>query len=303
MNKRVAVIGVPSSAGARRPGQELGPHCLRGAGLIERLRASGQEVADEGDLPPWTYTRDDLHPRHQNVPAVAAVARGVAEGVAAAASRDALPFVLGGDCTLALGVVAGLQRIGGRVGLLYFDADLDLNTPETSPSGILDGMGLAHLLGDGLDDLRKLGSVCPLLRESDVSLFAFSVEAGSIDPPELARLERSAMTARPLSQVAGRATDAARAAIRELEARVDHVYLHFDVDVVDDRELPLADVAHVPGLSLDDTGAALANFLASPKLAAVAVTEINGTRDPDLRTTRRLVRTIADAVRLSRCAS
>src|SRR6185295_8062252 len=122
----------------------------------------------------------------------------------------------------------------------------------------------------------------PLLAESQVSLFAFSPEAGSIDPPELARLERSTITARPLSQVAGRAAAAAREAIRELEERVDRVYLHFDVDVIDDRELPLADVAHVPGLGLDDAGAALATFLASPKLAAVAVTEINGTRDPGL---------------------
>lgn len=86
---------------------------------------------------------------------VAAMAQNVAGQVETAASMRHIPLVLGGDCTVTLGVVAGLSRLG-PVGLLYFDGDADLNTSPLSGSGVLDTMGITHLLGGGAPALAAV---------------------------------------------------------------------------------------------------------------------------------------------------
>src|SRR5437899_3304535 len=99
----VALIGVPSSAGARRTGQEGAPTALRTAGLLERLRAKEVDVVDLGDLASVSFRPDPEHPRQQNVALVVDVARQVADRVDRALASRRLLLVLGGDCSLSLG--------------------------------------------------------------------------------------------------------------------------------------------------------------------------------------------------------
>lgn len=146
---KVAVIGVPSSAGAHNPGQELAPQWLRRAGLIERLNTACSEVVDLGDLPKVSFRPDPGNPRQQNLDRVCRVAQQTAERVSQALALGAKFLVIGGDCTITLGVLAAVLRQSASVGMLYFDGDIDLNTPADSPSGIFDGMGMAHILGEG----------------------------------------------------------------------------------------------------------------------------------------------------------
>ena len=274
----VSVIGVPSSAGARRTGQEGAPAAYRAAGLLEKLRAKGLDVVDEGDSPPVAYRPDPGRPRKQNVDLVAEVARLTAGRVERAAAGGRTPLVLGGDCTISLGVVAGLGRRHSRLGLLYFDGDVDLNTPESTPSGIFDGMVVAHLLGLGASELTGLGPRVPLLSDEDIVLFGYDAESGSFDPPELVVLERSRIAKYPLARVRPDPAAAARDALSYLQRGPDTFLLHFDVDVTN---LAAADVDHPRGLDLDPAFAALQVFLASPACVAVVVTEFNAEKDPD----------------------
>jgi len=86
---KIALIGVPSSAGARKVGQEQAPQCLRAAGLVQRLQSSGHEVLDLGDLTPATFSPDTQNPKQQNLALVLGVIRQVAEAVdSAIANRD-----------------------------------------------------------------------------------------------------------------------------------------------------------------------------------------------------------------------
>ena len=138
MKQTLALIGVPSSAGAHWPGQEKAPQYLRNAGLVESLKAVGFDVIDFGDLPLVRFYPDREHRHQQNLESVLDVCRGVANQVDLAIQRNAIPLVIGGDCTIGLGVVAGFLRNDEDLSLLYFDGHVDLNTPITSPSGILD---------------------------------------------------------------------------------------------------------------------------------------------------------------------
>jgi arginase len=290
---RLALIGVPSSAGARRTGQEGAPAAFRAAGLLERLRAKGLDVADLGDLPSVSFRPDPEHPRQQNVALVVDVARLAAERVDQALQSRRLPLVLGGDCSLSLGVISGLLRYHSRLGLLYFDGDVDLNTPETTPSGVFDGMVVAHVLGRGAPQLAGIGPRRPLLSEEDIALFGYDVRSGWIDPPELEALERSRMSKYPLARVQADSTALARDALLRLESRSDAILVHFDVDVMD---FPAVDVPHPGGLDAESTFAALRVFVTAPACAAVVVTELNAERDPDGSHTACLVDGLVEAL-------
>ena len=274
----LALIGVPSSAGGRRTGQEGAPAAFRAAGLLNRLREKGLDVADLGDLPTVAFRPDPKNPRQQNLPMVVDVARQVADVVDRALASGRLPLVLGGDCSLSIGVIAGVLRHQSNLGLLYFDGDVDLNTPETTPSGIFDGMVVAHIIGRGAPQLARIGSRCPLLPEEDVALFGYDAGSGWIDPLEIDALDRSRMAKYPLAQIREDAAAAASEALVALERRSDAILVHFDVDVMD---FPAVDVPHPQGLDAQSAFAALEVFAAAPTCAGVVVTELNTELDPD----------------------
>jgi arginase len=289
----IALIGVPSSAGARRTGQERAPATFRAAGLPERLRANGLDVVDLGDLPFVSFRPDAEHPRQQNADLVADVARQTADRVDRAVGSRRLPLVLGGDCTIGLGVISGLLRYRPRLGLLYFDGDVDLNTPDTTPSGIFDGMVMAHVLGRGAREVAGIGPRRPLLSEEDVVLFGYDEESGFIDPPEREALERSRMSKYPLAGIRPDAAAAAREALLSLQSRSDAFLVHFDVDVTN---LRAADVHHPHGLDVESAFAALEIFVAAPACAAVVVTELNVEKDADGCQAARLVHGLVEAL-------
>ena len=289
----LALIGVPSSAGARQTGQERAPAALRAAGLLERLREKGLDVADLGDIPSVSYSPDPEHPRQQNLALVVDVAQQTADRVDQAFASRRLPLVLGGDCSLTLGVIAGLLRHQPRLSLLYFDGDVDLNTPETTRSGVFDGMVMAHVLGRGAPQLAEIGPRRPLLSEEDIALFGYDAESGWFDPPELETLERSRMSKYALALVRADAAAAARDALLYLESRSDAILVHFDVDVMD---IPAVDVPHPDGLDLQSTFAALRVFVTAPTCAGVVVTELNAKQDPDGFHAERLVHGLVEAL-------
>jgi arginase len=281
---RLAIVGVPTSAGTHGPGQERAPRALRRAGLARGLAAAGIAVHDAGDLPPARYRAAVADPRRRDLEGVAAVAGRVADRVADVLGRGMTPLVLGGDCTITLGVVAGFARHDGDVGLLYFDGDADLSTPDTTRSGVLDSMVVAHLLGEGEPALTGLGPRVPLLPAQRLVLFGFD-DPDDLGPAQQALLARHAPAAWPAARVRetpGGPRAAAAAALAELEARAATVVVHFDVDVVDSGDLPLANFPHYgQGLSLADALACLEVFLGGAKLGGVVVTEVNPDHDPD----------------------
>ena len=115
--------------------------------MLERLKGSGLEVHDDGDLPHQVWSPDRDHPLAQNADQATASLRQLAGRLESLLARGDLALVLGGNCTIVLGVMAALRRLGaGAPGLLYLDRHYDINTPESTTDGALDWMGLAHAL-------------------------------------------------------------------------------------------------------------------------------------------------------------
>jgi arginase len=291
----LGLIGVPSSAGAHGPGQEKAPAALRQAGLLAALREAGLQVEDLGDLPVSRFHPDLANRKRQSRSQVIKVARQVADRVAAAVEQGLVPLVLGGDCTITLGVVAGLLRQQPDLGLIYFDGDADMTTPETTHSGIFDSMGVSHLIGDGDPEVAHLGQRFPLLPPDRVTLFGF--HPYEIEPHEQIRLQKSAMAQYPVTLMGDRPAELAAEALARLEQRAQAVAVHFDVDVMDSAEIPLADWPHYDALAFGDAMRCLRVFAGSPKLAALVVTEINPDHDPEGLLVRQFVDAFVDALR------
>lgn len=273
------LIGVPTSAGAHHAGQERAPAALREAGLTDRLRARGLSVDDAGDLPGSAFAVDHEHPGARNLDAVVKVVREVADAVASLVRAGLRPLVLGGDCTITLGVIAGFRRVRPDTGLAYVDGDADLGALSAERSGILDASGISHLLGHGEPELVRLAGEPPLLDPSRLAIVG-------CDPREVTADGRRFLAARRVSYTDGPALvadpeAAARTALAAL-AGSGPMVVHFDVDVVDSGDLPLGNFPHYnSGVRLTDVGRCLRVLFADPACGALVLTEVNPTYDAD----------------------
>ncbi|MBA0088716.1 MAG: arginase family protein, partial [Acidobacteria bacterium Pan2503] len=187
--KKIALIGAPSSAAAFSLGSEKAPAALRAAGLVDRLQTAGYEVIDHGDCAPRLFADDEDHRRARNLSEIVAGLNDLKLRAELAVKSGALVLVLGGDCAQAIGLLAAARRYYHHLNLLWVDRDGDLNTPASTPSGRIDGMVVAHILGKGAPELVRFWGEPPLVREPDVTLFGLE----RLDPPEQEYLAKSAM--------------------------------------------------------------------------------------------------------------
>lgn len=276
--RHLTVVGAASSAGAYAPGQEKAPAAFRRHGLAAALAAGGLQVTDEGDVAAFRWRPDPSRPEAMNLDAVRTTACAVADAVARALAAGGQALVLGGDCTVELGSVAGAVSDGASVGLIYVDYDVDLNAPQTS-DGALDWTGVAHLLdiAGAADELAGLGPRRPLLRPSDVLFFA----AENITPPEAETMAALGLARIPLSDVKDDPVGSAREAVR-WAGRFDRLLVHLDVDVLTYTDFPIAEnVRRCEALSFDELSRALPVLTGASNWRCLTVAEVNPEHAPD----------------------
>lgn len=285
--KTVTVIEAPTSAGGYAPGQEDGPQALLEAGLVERLEAAGLGVRRGGQVTPFRWRPDLENPAAANAGAVIDFAGQVAALVRSAPAEDTI-VVLGGDCTVGVGTVAGLQQRVERLGVVYVDRHADLNVPDSTVDGALDWMGVAHMLDiDGaVDGLAALAGHRPMLSPGQISFLGL----GSHTDFEAEVISDHGLPVVDVQMAASDPLRGARAALSPLSA-CDGLAVHFDVDLVDFLDAPLAentDRGIAP--SLTACGEMLSELFTDARVRALTVTEFNphhGSQDGS--TTQRLL--------------
>jgi len=284
--KKIALIGAPSSAAAFLAGSEKAPAALRAAGLVERLQSAGYEVIDHGDCAPRLFADDDEHRRARNLQEIVAALNDLKVRAEVAIKSGALVLVLGGDCAQVIGLLTGVRRYYKHVNLLWFDRDADLNTPASTPSGRIDGMVVAHVIGKGAPELVRFWGESPLVREPDVTLFGLE----RLDPPEEEFLSKSPMRhiyAADIQSKGGSA--AAKDALAYVHADAHEFVLHLDTDVVDENEFPAVNVPASGGLQLEEVRAALSEMTKHKNLLGLDVAQYNPDKDLDGSGAKRLV--------------
>ena len=271
VNREAAIIEVPFHLGVEGLSVGAGPRRLLEAGADQALGRGGRPAQVE-HVRLWDSTAEDLD-------AVVDVNRQIARAVRLAIEQDMLPVVLAGNCNSCLGTLAGLQ--GEEVtGIVWLDAHGDFNTPETSVSGLLEGMSLAAATGVCHDDLRiRCGLHDPVAGRNVLML-----GVRDLDPGEDDRLAMNQVTVRPPG-----ALEEVGELLVALRQRVQRVYLHLDADVLDPDESP--GVNHRPpgGLPVAEAANLLRMIVETIPVAAVAVTNYNPERDEARKSERALV--------------
>ena len=161
-----------------------------------------------------------------------------------------------------------------RVGLIYVDLDVDLNTPESTTDGALDWMGVAHMLGieGSVPALAGLGTRTPMLRPDQVLFFGHA----NVAPPERTVIDTLGLAECPLSKVVADPAGSARACLEGWAQPFDLLLIHLDVDVLDYVDMPLAEnTRRNIGLRFPELMRALEVLLTAPNWAGLTVCEIN----------------------------
>jgi len=281
----IFILGVPSSAASYAAGQDLAPSALRSAGLLTRLAAAGLEVRDEGDLPHQIWKPDREHPLAQNADQATASVRELADRLGPLLAHGDFALVLGGNCTIVLGVMAALRRLEtGAPGLLYVDRHYDMNTPASTADGALDWMGLAHALAlpDCVGTLADAFGPRPLLEPHQVAWLGVEPQlATDWEREQAARLDLYMATSQAMS-----ADPAGAAAVALDHLPAGPLAVHIDVDVLDFIDAPLAENTDCrnTGPTLGQAEQALMVAARDPRVRALSIGELNPTRcagDPD----------------------
>ena len=245
----VRLIQVPWYLGREHPDLSRGPGVLADA-------IGGETVVVPGPEP---------RPVPNEVADSFDVIRSVRSAVSEAVADGRFPLVLAVNCFTSLGTVTGAGR---ELGVVWFDAHGDFHTPDSTPTGFLDGMGFAMLTGDGWREMRE--GLRSVQAEN-----AVLVGARDLEPTEVARVEASELRRAD--------TETLEPVLDELATRVDAVYVHIDLDVLD-PSVARANVLSVEnGLDVDQLEQALAAIQSRFEIAAAALTAYDPSADPEGR--------------------
>jgi arginase len=272
----LTVVGAPTSAGSYAAGQECAPRVLREHGIIDRLRSGGREVVDAGDGPLQVWSPDREHPFAQNFDRAAEAVREVSNMVGPAIDAGSDVLVLGGNCTVALGVMRALVARDPSSALVYVDRHYDLNTPASTRDGALDWMGMACALGL-LADAPNFGFPrTPLL--SPEQLLYVGIDSDAATNWEREQVERLELTWRTNDALAGTPDSEVAATLDWVSGR--DFAVHLDLDVLDFIDLPLAE--NTDGRNAGPSLAAISSLLSAACAAngfrALSIGELNPTR-------------------------
>ncbi len=271
---KLALIYVPYDSGhfGRRLGR--GPLVLREAGLAAQLAAAGHAVEET------VVTVAERFPRE--IATAFSVAAALGAAVRAARRDGAFPVVIAGNCISCLGTATGMG--GARRGVVWFDAHADFNTPESSDSGFLDGMGMAALTGRCWKGMARTIEGFAPIPEDCVIL----VGSRDFDPGERQAVRDSAMALVPADGLEGTLGPA----LADLAGKVDAAYLHLDLDVHDAAALTVNEYAAGGGPSIDAVLSAVAAVADHLPLRAAALTAYDPSVDPDRKVVAAAIRIV-----------
>lgn len=265
---KLLLLAVPYDSALRGFRMGAGPGHLLDWGLEAALRHQGHDVRTETVEADSTMAPAEIRTTFE-------LNRLLAPRVRNASEKGWLPVILSGNCMMSVAAVAGASGSTKRLGVMWFDSHGDFNTPETTIGGFLDGMALAVVTGRCWTQLALSVPGFRAVSESDVVLLG----ARDIDPLERQQLDASEVTVLPPDRVAAEGADVLLA----LRRRVQDLYLHLDLDVIEPGEARANAFAAPNGLRIDELGALLAHIAGHFRIRAVSLTAYDPTEDPEGR--------------------
>jgi arginase len=289
-----AIIDAPSILGLRPSGVENLPDALKAAGLLKALNA--QYLGRIQPLIPYSSKRD-RSTQLLNGNAIRAFSLQLAESITEVLSeRNRFIIVLGGDCSIIIGMLLALRRLG-RYGLFFIDGHADFYQPEASVTGEVADMDLAIVSGRGPNILTNIEGLKPLVKDEDIVVFGYrdAEQAASFGSQDVTDTN---MQVYDLSRVRNLGiTNASSIAITKLlENEMAGFWIHLDADVLDDSIMPAVDYRLEGGLSFSELSDLLRTINSSGRAVGMSITIFNPHLDLDNSIASKFVSSIIDGL-------
>jgi len=264
--------------GAGRRGVDMGPSAMRVAGIRERIAELGFDVEDDQEsiFVPIRERGHEYNSKLKFLPEIVEGCSKLAVRVELAKDEGALPVVMGGDHSIAIGTIAGLaahyRKSGKRMGVVWVDAHADFNTPESTPSGNIHGMPLAVSVGMGARELTLLHGAAPKVLPEDVVLIGIR-DVDVLEKQNLREMKIRAFTMTDIDRIGMAAV--IDNAISRLREQVDVVHVSFDVDSLDPEFAPGVGTPVAGGLQYRELHLLMETLAESRLIGSFEVVEVN----------------------------
>ena len=193
-----------------------------------------------------------------------------ADAVREGSRDDLITIGLEANCNNLLGMLAGLKYDSDgsarRVGLVFIDAHGDFNVPETTLSGMLGGMPVAIAAGHALHNIRKTTGLAEPLPMSHI-VWGGVRDLDPLEADRFAEYEVRQFSVQDIRELSANL----KKQMRDLSDRVDVIYVHIDMDVLDPAEVPGHNLTVDDGPSSEDLAAALTLMFENPKATALGI--------------------------------
>jgi arginase len=284
--------------GAGRRGVDMGPSAIRIAGLNQAIALLGYEVTDAGNVHVApAESLPQTNPRARYLPQIVAASEELARLVEQSLEEEALPVVLGGDHSIAIGSVAGMssyyRKRNKRIGMIWLDAHTDINTPETTPSGNIHGMPLAVLLGHGVKELTHISGFAPKVLPEHVAV----IGARSVDPGERELIRSLGVRVFTMSELDERGLSSVIEEAVDLASRnTAGIHVTMDMDFIDPFYAPGVGTPERGGATYRESHLAMEKIAESGAVLSVELTEVNPVFDSANQTAQLGVEMILSAL-------
>lgn len=293
MKSDISILGIKVDLGCYDRGADYGPEAIRQAGLIKRLEYNGLNVEDFGDLNTkmvkYLNSNDNVG---LNISVAAKEFERLANEIKYFCTNTKFPLIMGGDHSISIATIAGISSLYKNLGVIWFDAHADLNTPETSPSGSIFGMSLAVNLGYGYKDFLKIGYPGPKVKHENIVL----VGTRELDPGESEFLNTHGIKVYSMDDIYRVGIEnTILEVLHHLERTCEGIHLSFDMDALDPVYVPGVRTPCERGVSLSNAIFAMEIMGRSKLLTSVEFVELNPNLDVNQQTAKNLVK-LAEAL-------
>jgi arginase len=293
------IIDAPSNLGLRPTGVESLPDALKEAGLIRGLDA--QLVARVQPNNKYDFKRDkDTHLLNAN--SIRDFSIDLSYVVSHQIKQNFFPIVLGGDCSILIGIMLGLRRMN-RYGLFFIDGHSDFYQPSASPTGEVADMDLAIVTGRGPNILTDIEDLKPLVKDKDVVVFGYrdADEAARYGSQNVMESEMHLFDLPKIKEL--QVQLAASTAVNQLLMnKKKGFWVHLDADVLNDNVMPAVDYRMEDGLDLSESSKVLRILISSQYAVGMSITIFNPKLDVDGSIARNFVSSIVSGLRSSQDA-
>ncbi|HEY2352289.1 MAG TPA: arginase [Candidatus Acidoferrum sp.] len=286
MAQKVRIIGVPMDLGQSRRGVDMGPSALRVAGLQARLKQLGHQVEDIGNISVKQAEEMSYgEKRAKYMAEIAETCMDLAEIVQKSLQENFVPLVLGGDHSIAAGVVSGVaahfRKEKKQIGYIWLDAHGDMNTPESSPSGNVHGMPLAAVMGYGAAELVDLLGFKPKVEPQNIVL----VGVRDLDMQERRLVKKSGVRVFTMRDIDERGMREVMAdALKYATDDTDGIAVSLDMDFVDPSDAPGVGTPVRGGVTYREAHLVMEMIADSDAMVSMEIVEINPVIDEHNRT-------------------